>query len=154
MLLLRPNTTICKCSPFFPITSDKRAVAVFMFGRERERGDLLLRLACGPVEMPQYASSYWHVQRAGIACWLERRTRDRKVASSNLRQARRDNFLLHSQLCVLTLIRCPFYSRVTAAARKRSRSFCQKCRWLVTLKHTYAFDPTKSEWADYAAVQA
>ena len=39
-------------------------------------------------------------------------------------------------------------------ARKRPRSFCQKCRWQVTLKHTYTLDPSKSEWADYAAVQA
>ena len=27
---------------------------------------------------------------------------------------------------------------VTAVARKRSRSFCQKCRWQVTAKHAYA----------------
>ena len=27
--------------------------------------------------------------------------------------------------------------RVTAVAHKRSRSFCQKCRWQVTAKHTY-----------------
>ena len=27
--------------------------------------------------------------------------------------------------------------RVTAEARKRSRSFCQKCRWQVTAKHAY-----------------
>ena len=39
-------------------------------------------------------------------------------------------------------------------ARKRPRSFCQKCRWQVTPKHTYNLDPTKSEWADYAVVQA
>ena len=39
-------------------------------------------------------------------------------------------------------------------ARKRPRSFCQKCRWLDTLKHAYTFDPSKSEWADYAAVRA
>ena len=32
---------------------------------------------------------------AGMACWLKRRTCDRKVASSNPRQERRDNFLLH-----------------------------------------------------------
>ena len=54
---------------------------------------------------------------------------------------------------MLTLIRCPFHPRVTAVARKRSRSFCQKCRWQVTPKHTYTLDPTKSERADYAAVQ-
>ena len=53
------------------------------------------------------------------------------------RQKRRENFLLQSQLCVLTLIRCPFHSRVTAAARKRPRSFWQKCRWQVNLNtHT------------------
>ena len=66
----------------------------------------------------------------------------------------RENFLLQSQHCVLTLIRRPFHLRVTAVARKRLRSFCQKCRWQVTPKHAYTFDPTKSEWADYAAVQA
>ena len=46
------------------------------------------------------------------------------------------------------------HSRVTAVARKRPRSFCQKCRWQVTFKHAYTLDPSKSEWADYAAVQA
>ena len=55
---------------------------------------------------------------------------------------------------MLTFIRCPVHPRVTAVARKRPRSFCQKCRWQVTLKHAYTFDPTKSGWADYAAAQA
>ena len=45
-----------------------------------------------------------------------------------------------------------FHPRVTAVARKISRSFCQKCRWQVTPKHAYVLDPTKSEWADYVAV--
>ena len=65
-----------------------------------------------------------------------------------------DFFSLQSQLCVLTFIRCPFYPRVTAVARKRPRPFCQKCRWQVTPKHAYSHDPSKSEWADYVAVQA
>ena len=47
-------------------------------------------------------------------------------------------------LCVLTLIRCSFHPRVTAVARKRPRSLCQKC----------ILDQTKSEWVNYAAVQA
>ena len=55
---------------------------------------------------------------------------------------------------MLTLIGCPFHARVTAVARKRPRSFCQKFRWQATPKHAYTFDPSKSEWADYAAVQA
>ena len=69
------------------------------------------------------------------------------------RQERRDNFILQSQLCALTLIRCPFHPRVTAVARKKPRSFYQKCRWQVTPKHAYTLHPTKSEWADYAAVK-
>ena len=56
---------------------------------------------------------------------------------------------------MLTLMRCPFHPRVTAVARKRHRSFCQKCRWQVhTHTHTHTPDPWKSEWADYVAVQA
>ena len=35
------------------------------------------------------------------------------------------------------LFRYPFHPRVTAVARKRSQSFCQKCRWQVTVKHAY-----------------
>ena len=63
-------------------------------------------------------------------------------------------FLVQSQLCVLTLIRCPFHPRVAARARKRPRSFCQKCRWQITPKQAYTIDPTKSEWADDVAVVA
>ena len=63
-------------------------------------------------------------------------------------------FLLQSHSCVLTPIRCPFHPRVTAVARKTPRSFCQKCRWQVTPKHAHTLGPPKSEWADYAAVQA
>ena len=55
---------------------------------------------------------------------------------------------------MLTLIRCPFRPRVTAVARKRPRSLCQKCRWKVTSKHAYTPDPSKQEWADYAAAQS
>ena len=33
--------------------------------------------------------------------------------------------------------RYPFHPRVTAVARKRSRSFCQKCSWQATAKHAY-----------------
>ena len=70
------------------------------------------------------------------------------------RRERLENFLLKCQLCSLTLIRCRFHPRVTAIARKRPRSFCRKCRWQVTSKHAYTLDPSKSEWADYAAIQA
>ena len=74
---------------------------------------------------------------AGIAQWLERRTRDRKVAGSNLcRSGGRIFFSRVNFLCSL-LFRCPFHPRVTSVARKRPRSFRQKCRWQVTAKHAY-----------------
>ena len=78
-----------------------------------------------------------HIWGAGIAQWLERRTRDRKVpGSSPSRSGGRFFFSRVSFLCWF-LFRYVFHPRVTAVARKRSRSFCQKCRWQVTAKHTY-----------------
>ena len=90
---------------------------------------------------------------AWTAFWLECLTHDRKVAISNSGRSDK-NFLLQSQLCVLTLIRCPFHPQVATVAHKRPWSLCQKCWWQVTPKHAYTLDPTKLQWADYAAVQA
>ena len=42
----------------------------------------------------------------------------------------RQNFLLQGQLSVLAIV------SVSAVARKRSRSFCQKRGWQITAKHT------------------
>ena len=74
---------------------------------------------------------------AGIAQWLERRNRDRKVPGSSLRRSgrKKKKFSRVDFLCWL-LFRYPFHPRVTAVASKRSRSFCQKCRWQVTAKYT------------------
>ena len=74
---------------------------------------------------------------AGIVQRLQRRTRDWKVAGSNpCRSGGRIFFSMINFLRWL-LLRVPVHPRVTAAARKRSRSFCQKCRWQVTAKHAY-----------------
>ena len=90
----------------------------------------------------------------GTACWLERRTRDRKFASSNPgRSGGRVLFSRVNFVCRL-FIRCPFHPRVSAVARKRRRSFCPRCWRQVTPKHAYTLDPSKSEWTDYAAVHA
>ena len=71
------------------------------------------------------------------AQWLERRTRDWKVPGSNpCRSGGRIFFSRVDFLCWLWF-RYPFHPRVTAVARKRSRSFCQKRRWQVTAKHAY-----------------
>ena len=42
-----------------------------------------------------------------------------------------------STFCADTLFRYLFHCRATAVACKISRSFCQKCRWQVTAKHTF-----------------
>ena len=77
------------------------------------------------------------IEGAGIAQWLERRTRDWKVAGSNpCWNGGRIFFSRVDFLCWL-LFRYPFHPRVTTVARKISRSFCQKCRWQVTAKHAY-----------------
>ena len=74
---------------------------------------------------------------AGVAQWLERRIRDWKVAGSNpCRSGGRLFFSVIDFLCRL-LFWYPFHPGVTAVARKRSRSFCQKCGWQVTAKHAY-----------------
>ena len=73
----------------------------------------------------------------GIAQWLECQTHDWKVAGSNpCRSSGRIFFSMVDFLCWL-LFSYPFHPRVTAVARKRSRAFCQKCRWQVTAKHAY-----------------
>ena len=82
-------------------------------------------------------SSWSLIHGAGIAQWLERRTRDWKVAGSNpCWNGGRIVFSRVNFLCWL-LLRDPFHPHVTTVARKRSRSFCQKCRWQVTAKHAY-----------------
>ena len=71
------------------------------------------------------------------AQWLERRTRDWKVAGSN--PCWNGGIIFFSRvhfLCWL-LFRYPIHPPVTTVARKKSRSFCQKCRWQVTAKHAY-----------------
>ena len=74
---------------------------------------------------------------AGIAQWLEHRTRDWKVAGSNpCWNGGRIFFSRVDFLCWL-LFRYPFHPRVTTVARKISRPFCQKCRWQVTAKLAY-----------------
>ena len=75
--------------------------------------------------------------QAGIAQWLERRNRDRKVAGSNPCWSGGKIFFSRVNFLCWLLFRYPFHRRVTAVARKRPRSFCQKCRWQVTAKQGY-----------------
>ena len=60
-------------------------------------------------------------------------------------ESRRIFFSTVNFLCWL-LFQYQFHSRVTAVACKRSRPFCQKCRWQVTAKHTCT--QCGFEWSD------
>ena len=75
------------------------------------------------------------IRGAWIAQWLERQTRDWKVADSN--HCRIGGRILFSRVKILCwfLFRYLFHRRVTALARKTSRSFYQKRRWQVTARH-------------------
>ena len=69
--------------------------------------------------------------------WLERQTRDQKVPGSSPRKNGGRIFFSRVNFLCWLLFRYPFHPRVSyrrAVARKRSRSFCQKCRWQVTAK--------------------
>ena len=85
-----------------------------------------------------HSSSYPSIiAGAGIAQWLELRTCDRKVAGLNPCWGGGRIFFYRVNFLCWLLFRYPFHPRVTAVARKRPRSSCQKCRWQVTAKHTY-----------------
>ena len=89
--------------------------------------------------VPQQGSN--NMKGSGIAQWLERpvneRTRDWKVAGSNPCRSGVRVFFSRVSFLWWLLFGYPFHPRVTAVARKRSRSFCQRCRWQVTGKHAY-----------------
>ena len=118
-------------------------------------------LVCGGTLERKCSAEFLHKHQRSDMRWLTGRNSllvrapdsRSKGCEIESRQERRGNFLLQSQLCLLIHILCPFHPRVTAVARKRPRSFYQKCRWQVTLKHAHTLDPAKSKWADYAAVQ-
>ena len=103
-----------------------------------KRGFSGVWVAGSPWSLQQQLRPNVESEGAGIAQWLEHRTRDWKVAGSNpCRSGGRIFFSRVDILCWL-LFRYPFHPRVTAVARKKSRSFCQKrCRWQVTAKHAY-----------------
>ena len=79
----------------------------------------------------------FYIIGVGIAQWLERQTRDWKVAGSNPCRSGGGIFFSRVDFLYWLLFRYPFHPSVTAVAHKRSQSFCQKCRWQVTAKHAY-----------------
>ena len=76
-------------------------------------------------------------REAEIVQWLECRTCGWKVVGlSPYMRSGRIFFCRVSFLCRL-IFHYLFHPHITAVARERSWSFCQKCRQLVTAKHAY-----------------
>ena len=84
---------------------------------------------------------------------VERRTCDLKVTSSNPGRSGWRIFFSRVNFVCRLLFGVRSHPCVTAVARKRPRSFYQKCGWQATPKHAYVFDLAKWEWADYTAVR-
>ena len=85
--------------------------------------------------------------RSGIAQWLERWTRDWNIVGMSHHWS--IMIILFSRVSFLCwlLFWYLFHPYATAVARKRSQSFCQKCRWQITAKHTYTLHKP-FEWRD------
>ena len=90
-------------------------------------------------------SQYWNIHSC-LACgetcllccqWLEHRTRDRKVVGLNPCWSGGRIFFSRVNFLCWLLFGYPFHPHVTAVARKRPWSFCQKRMWQVTAKHVY-----------------
>ena len=71
----------------------------------------------------------------GIAQWLEHQTCDWKDMGLNPCRSSRSIFLSRLNFLCWLLFQYLFHPCFTAIACKRSRSFCQKCRWQVKAKH-------------------
>ena len=84
----------------------------------------------------QFVYTHLHRIESGDSTVVERRTRGRKVAGSRPGRSGGRIFISRINILCWLLFRWPFHSRVTAVARKRFRSFCQKRRWQITAKHT------------------
>ena len=59
-----------------------------------------------------------------IACWVARRTRNRKVASSNPGRSGARIFFSRVNFVCWLFIQCPFHPHVAAVAHKRPQLFC------------------------------
>ena len=78
----------------------------------------------------------------GMAQLVEQRTLDRKVASSNPARSGRKMFFSRVNYFCWLLFGVRSKPRLTAVARKRPWSFCQKCRLQVRPKHA-----TQRSWS-------
>ena len=84
-------------------------------------------------------------QGVGIAQWLECWIHDWKVAGLNLCWSGARIFFSRVDFLCWLLFQYPFHPRVTAVARKRSQSFCQKCRLQLNTHTPYVCDFAQSD---------
>ena len=89
-----------------------------------------------------------------IACWLERRARHRKVASSNPGRSGGRIFLSRVNFVCWLLFGVRSTPSLPQWHAKDFGHSAKSADGRLPPKHAYTLDPTKSEWADYVAVQA
>ena len=125
-----------------------RAFAVGLWQGRRPCADCRIALQCHR-EDGECAEVYTHLQRFVCGWWQKLGCSGKNGDNSVVRaphswsigcgfkslQERWENFFSRVNFLCWLLLRYPFHPRFTGVARKRSRSFCQKCRWQVTAKH-------------------
>ena len=72
-----------------------------------------------------------------VECWTD----DQKVVSLNPSRRVEREFCSPGLIFFADSYLVSILTRATAFTFKRLQSFCQKCRWQVTPKHTYTLDP-------------
>ena len=93
------------------------------------------------IEITPYLSGiYYNIMRADLVELLQSVVRApdlwlKGLGFKSWQEGQKKIFSMVNFLCWL-LFQYLFHSRVTAVAHKRSHSFCQKCRWQLTVKHT------------------
>ena len=129
------------CNPISPFYCTQKSIKCCISFKSTaiSRHMLIIDVLLTTINRPHSASDHVHTwPGSGIAVSTVVRVPDSWLKGCRFEslQEQQENFLLRGRLSVL-LFWYPFHPRVTAVARKRSRSFCQKCRWQVTAKHAY-----------------
>ena len=84
---------------------------------------------------------------------MERRTRDRKVSSSNLLAGAAGEFSSRGLTLRADFLFSVSSTPVSPQSHVKDPGHSAKVQWPVPPEHAYTLDPAKPEWADYAAVQ-
>ena len=95
-----------------------------------------------------HSCKYTHMRAHESTLYFPRHTFTLACVDSLTRQLAFVNSF-HINFLWRLLLRSPFHRRVTGVARKRSRPFCQRCRWQATVKHVCTFCTTRRDGSSF-----